>query len=105
MAHVRPSGLIIPRNVASVRANVYFCTVCSAERLEAGEEPVGFTADEAGKYQRHVVDCAAKHEEQLRAMSLRETAPGIFGNEGWDTELEQWVRDNRDALKEGRLKL
>jgi hypothetical protein len=35
-------------------------------------------------------------------MSPRTRAPGIFGDQGWDTEREQWVRDNREALLEDR---
>lgn len=103
-----PSGLIIPGSGSLhpyLREEVYYCACCSGERIADGLDPLGFTRGEAEQYQRHVVDCAARHEDELRDRSLRQKAPGIFGEEGWDGEFEQWVRDNADALKEGRLKL
>lgn len=92
-----PSGIVIPGETRSIKGvfNRFYCTVCKE----------GFTADEAEKYQRHVVDCAKKNEDELRKLSMREVAPGIFGDEGWDTEFEKWVRDNSEAILEDRLRV
>lgn len=92
---VTPSGLIIPSSVADREPPVFFCAVCKE----------GFGKSKAADYQRHVVACAERHEDDLRAMSPRAKAPGIFGDEGWDVEFEQWVRDNKRGIIDGKVKM
>jgi hypothetical protein len=102
-----PSGLIIPGGGSLhpyLRDELYYCAVCASERRAQGDDPLGFTKAEAEQYQRHVVDCAARHEEELRGLSLREQAPGVFGDEGWDVEQERWIKEHAEQILEGRLK-
>lgn len=56
-------------------------------------------------YERHVARCVRRHEQQLRELSPAHTLPGLFGPEVGDVELERWVRRNRQAVADGRLKM
>lgn len=91
---VTASGLIIPSSIADRQPPAFVCVPCGAE----------FTRDQAAVYQRHVVHCASEHEAELRAESERQKMRGVFGDEGWDIEQERWIRDNAQAILEGRLK-
>lgn len=65
-----------------------------------------FYVGEETFYERHVVACSAKHDEQLRADSLRTRMPGIFDPfVSGDVELERWYRRNLPLLREGRKTL
>jgi hypothetical protein len=85
------SGIFIPTG-ASAQPPKFVCTLCKA----------GFRDTEYRAFERHVKKCSDAREAEIHAMSPRTRAPGIFGDQGWDTEREQWVRDNREALLEDR---
>lgn len=87
----RKSGLVIPSGIADAEPPAFGCAVCKAT----------FTRHEAAAYQRHVVDCARRHADELEQLSPRVKAPGIFG----ESELEEWARRHKDAIREGRKKL
>lgn len=75
----------------------YKCLCCGTAEFYEGEETA---------YEQHVVACSNRHEAELRSMSLRVKAPGIFDpDESGDVEFGRWVRANRKALLEGRLRL
>lgn len=80
----------------------YQCLCCEALFFE-GEERA---------FERHVAGsastpgCAERNAERMDAESLRAKAPGIFDpNKSGDVELERWVRRNRTALLEDRLRI
>ncbi len=41
---------------------------------------------------RHIRRCYGAHEAEVRSMSMRERAPGLFGDRNVDVEFEQWHR-------------
>lgn len=94
MARFLKSGLIIPSNVASVEPPIFWCTLCKAS----------FTKSQKALYERHVIDCSNARTDEIHAMSPRTQAPGIWGEEGWDTDLERWMRENADAVARGAKK-
>ena len=63
-----------------------------------------FYVGEERAYEQHVLLCSARHEDEMRAASLREREPGIFG-EGPEPDLERWVKVNAKKIIEGRLKM
>jgi hypothetical protein len=74
-------------------------------RCECCPERTPFWDGEERAFERHVVACAAEHDEQLRALSLREQMPAILDPQrSGDTEFERWIRAHRDALLKGRKK-
>ncbi len=59
-----------------------------------------------GEYERHVVRCSKRHEEELRARSWRVKNPYLFDpNVVGDVEFERWVQANRKAILDGRKKM
>lgn len=53
-------------------------------------------------FERHVADCARRNAEHI--MRERERShPSIMNP--WDEDLDRWVKENRDALLEGRKKI
>jgi hypothetical protein len=60
----------------------YRCLICGAT----------FHDEERAAYSRHMGECATRHHAEIRQLSPREQAPGIFGDEGVDTEYEQHLR-------------
>lgn len=71
-----------------------------------------FYAGELSAFERHVAGspstpgCAERNAERMDGESLRAKAPGIFDpNQSGDVELERWVRRNRVALLEDRLRI
>lgn len=90
-------GLLII-GAGSERDPKYRCLCCP--------EQVVFYEGEERAYEQHVVACARRHDEGLRAQSLRVKVPGIFDPfVSGDVEFGVWVRANRRALIEGRLKM
>ncbi len=74
----------------------YGCVACDAVFYK-GEETA---------FERHVIRCSDENFEEMRAESLRAKAPGLFDpNVSGDVEFGKWVRRNRKALIEGRLKM
>lgn len=89
------SLLVVVRHNA--REPKYRCLCC--------KEWVGYEGEQRA-YETHVVACADRRDEELRAESWRVKAPGIFDpNVSGDVELDKWVRRNRALLLEDRLKL
>lgn len=65
-----------------------------------------FSEDESRVYETHVIACANTHEADLRALSLRERLPALYDPEqSGDVDYGKWVRANRKAIIEGRLKM
>lgn len=88
------SLLIVRDNAREPR---YRCLCCDDAIFYEGEETA---------YERHVVACSNRHDEELRGRSLRVKAPGIFDPfQSGDVELERWIRVNRGLLLEGRRTL
>lgn len=57
-------------------------------------------------YERHVVRCGEEHFEEMQAHSFRAKAPGLFDpNVSGDVEFGKWVRRNRAAIWQGRVKM
>lgn len=75
----------------------YFCLTpgCGAKFQDGRER----------EYQEHVVWCSSQHDEELRACSPAAMHPGLMGPESGDVEFERWVRNNKQALLERRLKM
>lgn len=71
----------------------FMCNVCGK----------GFYQDEKAKLDRHVIKCSAANEEKTLNLSARHRLKGVF--DAGDDELEQWVRDNQAAVREGRKKI
>lgn len=92
----RRRRLLLPPGV-DIGQPRYFCLTpgCGA-KFQAGRER---------EYQEHCVWCSNQNEERLLAHSLQHTRPGLFGPESGDVELERWVRENRQALLERRMKM
>lgn len=88
MMRVTASGLIIPSQVASVRAPKFECMVCGQAR---------FYEDELAAYERHVAKCSEQHEDAIAAASPRSEGP-FSDDAGFDVELEAW------AKRHGRVK-
>lgn len=84
-----PGGVLLPPNVQSVEPRPFICRVPSCRAALTGRE-----------YERHVVECSKRHEDELRDLSVRERVPWLTGP--LDPELDEWIRDNRDAVVEGR---
>jgi len=86
--------IVIRRNAGAPR---YRCLCCNDAVFFAGEESA---------YEAHVVACSRRHDEEMRAQSLRAKAPGIFDPfQSGDVEFGQWIRRHRAELIEGRRKL
>lgn len=60
---------------------------------------------QADDFERHVVDCNKRHPEEHKKLSLVHTMPALFGPEAGDVEFERWVKENAQAIREGRKKL
>jgi hypothetical protein len=83
----------------SDRRPKWICNVC---------QEAAFAEDEHRQFERHVVRCAAAHEERLREMSLRHKAPFLFdpqNEDARDVDHEAWVKEHRSEVLEGRKKL
>jgi hypothetical protein len=66
----------------------------------------GGTFHTLGVFQRHIVRCSDQHEEELLALSWRAKNPHLFDpNVSGDVEFGRWVRENRQAILDGRLKM
>jgi hypothetical protein len=75
-------------------------------RCECCPERTPFWDGEERAYERHVVACSQRHDEEMRGESLRVKAPGIFDPEqSGDVEFGKWIRQNREALLEDRMML
>lgn len=91
---MRRMGLIVVINGREREEPRYRCLCCNDADFYEGEERA---------YETHVVACANRHDEELRAQSMRARAPGIFDpNVSGDVELERWYRRNLPLLREGR---
>lgn len=101
------SGLIIPSSVTSVKPPKWRCSVIVGTDEGGAAKLCGtpFTEDEHREYQRHVTACARQHLPEIQAQSKRVRLPGFFGPDAFDPEAEKWVRQNRQALIEGRKRL
>lgn len=84
--------LILPHMTRPLK---FRCRVCGAR----------FYEDEHRIYEGHVVGCAAKHEAELRSDSHRERLAPILGADVGDVEFKAWVKANRAALLDGRMKM
>jgi hypothetical protein len=51
--------------------------------------------------EKHAGECLARHEEEIRDY-IESVHPSIM--KPWDTEYATWLRQNREALLEGRMK-
>lgn len=92
------SGLVIPKNVASVKPPAFTCRVIvDGEGTLCGKQ---FTEDEARAFRSHVTRCAKVHHGEIVAASKRTTMPGFYGPV--DPEAEEWVSRNKEAIIEGR---
>lgn len=69
------------------------CNVCGKQ----------FYQDEKAKLDRHVIKCAERNEEAVLNLSARHRLREVF--DAGDAELEEWVRKNQEAVKEGRKKM
>lgn len=66
----------------------------------------GGTFHVLGVFQRHIQKCSDQHEDDIRALSWRAKNPELFDPQVMgDVEFERWIRDNRQAIIEGRLKM
>lgn len=81
------SGLIIQTGLSKDEPHPLLC-FCGAR----------FTLHELRNYEAHVVDCAKANEDYLREKTEQHRARNLGG----DTELEDWVEENREAIIEGR---
>lgn len=86
-------GLLII-GAAESRPPKYKCLCCNTAVFYEGEDRA---------YERHVVACSAKHEEEMREQSPREKTAHFLGR--GDTELEGWVRKHRGLILEGRKQM
>lgn len=99
MAHDVKVPLIVVRDAS--RRPRYVCRICHMR----GERSVFYDGEETA-YERHVVACANRHEDELRSRSARVISPALFDpDQSGDVEFGRWIFDNREALIEGRLKL
>lgn len=82
----------------SDRRPAYICRVCKEAVFARGEETA---------FERHVVRCANRHEDELRALSLRAKAPFFFDprDASRDQDLERWTKAHRDEILENRKKM
>lgn len=90
------SGLIIPPSVTSVKRPVAYCTVIVDGAGTVCGKPLYSDRDA----QEHSTRCAKRNIEHIRARSLKERMPGVFGP--IDPEAEGWVRRNAREILEGR---
>lgn len=89
-------GLIVVRHAD--RKPKWICNVCRSR----GEVTV-FAEDEHAAFERHVVACAERHADHLRAFSMRNKAPYLFDpRTAGDVERHEWVRQHADAILHGR---
>jgi hypothetical protein len=67
----------------------------------------GFGASKMGRqFEEHVALCANRSDEELRGESLRVKNPHLFDpNVSGDVEFQRWVRANREAIIDGRLRM
>lgn len=72
--------VVLPASVTSVKPVKFGCMLCGKK----------FHGGEARAYQNHVARCANEHEEDIAVASPKNDP--IFGDQGWDTEYEQWVK-------------
>ena len=84
------NGLIVITNNED-REPAFRCMACG----------LPFFEQERTFYQRHVVACSAKHEQEMRAESIRERMPGLATLDDYDV----WISKHRDELIAGRKKL
>lgn len=85
-------GLVIPPNVSGVRTLSLKCLICGFMYYD----------DELRAWQAHVARCARKHEAEIQAVSPKNVLPAFESGEGWDSEYEQWVKDNPATWKRER---
>lgn len=81
-------GLIVVRN----RPPSHRCEVCKTPLYE-------------DEYVPHMRACVRRNEDEIRGASAREQLDAIFGDDAGDSEFRRWVRDNRRALAEDRLRM
>jgi hypothetical protein len=97
------SGLVIPPSVASVKPPAFVCRVIvDDEGTMCGKQ---FTDEEYRAFRQHVTRCAKVHLPEIQGRSKRVRMPGLYGPDAFDPEAEKWVRENRQALIEGRKRL
>ena len=94
-------GLVVIRSVAAGEPQ-WRCLVCGTP----------FYDGEMTAYVRHVagavgqVGCHERHEDELRAQSLRVKAPALFDPfVSGDVELGRWIKAYGPAILSGRMKL
>lgn len=76
----------------------YQCLCCPEKTV--------FYEGEERAYELHVIGCSKRHDAELRGQSLRVQAPLIFDPDvSGDVEFARWVRANRAALINGRMRL
>lgn len=89
-------GLFIPGEHKTLRC---MTPGCGAEFLE----------DQRRKWELHCVGCAEQHREEVLSQTVKHRAPDLFDKASaeynGDTDFEGWVRRNRKAIAEGRLKM
>jgi hypothetical protein len=93
----RPRSLIVVRDPSRHRDETRaICRICKAVYWLPGEQRA---------FDRHVVDCFDRNEQEVRDRSLRIKNPLLFDplGEGGD-DLAQWMRRNRQAVLDGKLK-
>lgn len=87
--------LIVVRDTS--RTPRYRCRVCG---------DAVFYDDEMKAYESHVASCSDRNADELRQLSLRGRAPGLFDpHVAGDVEMKRWARQHRRALVDGALKL
>lgn len=64
-----------------------------------------FSIDEARKWELHVDKCYDRHEDEIRSQSPREHAPHLFGAGVGDDEQANWIKRNKKAILEGKVKM
>lgn len=68
-----------------------------------------FLEDQRRRWELHCIRCSEEHQERLWAQSMRRRAPDLFDEHdpryNGDLVLQRWIKDNRDAVIEGRKKI
>lgn len=85
-AQPRSPGLGSGLQIISRKPIVSRCRVCGA----------GFHEEEHRQFVNHTINCAKKHEEQIREeLDLGYQMPGLFGPDAGDKEYRDWHRERK----------
>lgn len=96
-----PQEIIVVRRQPAVNQRWGVCTICA----HFGRRTRFMLPEESAAYERHFDRCASENMDELRSTeTMAGKAPGLFGPESGDVELREWLRQNRTAVLEGRLK-